>query len=387
MTQVATAWLVYRLTGSAFLLGIVGFSSQIATFLLAPLAGVFTDRGDCRRILVTTQCLAALQSLVLAVLTLTGAIHVGQIIALSVVQGLINAFDIPTRQVFLVEMVEDRADLGNAIALNSSVFNGARLVGPCLAGFVIAAGGEGICFLIDSISYLAVIVTLLMMSLAARPIPSARPRIFHELREGIAYAAGFMPIRVILLLVAFSSLVALPYTVLLPVVAKETLHGGPATLGFLTGISGLGALTGGLYLASRRSVRGLVRLTAIATAVFGISLMIFAVTQVLWAALAILFVIGFGMIVQLASCNTVLQTLVEDSKRGRVMSLFMMSFMGMVPWGSLLAGILATHIGVARTLLLEGGACLIGAFVFAGQLPRLKAVIRPTYVKMGIIPF
>ena len=385
MTQVATAWLVYRLTGSALLLGVVGFSSQIASVLVAPLAGVLSDRGGHRRILVVTQILSALQSLALAVLALSGTVRVGQIIALSVVQGIINSFDIPTRQAFLVEMVGDRADLGNAIALNSSVFNGARLLGPCLAGFVIAAGGEGICFLIDSVSYLAVIATLLMMRLRPHSHHPPGRRLFREMGEGFAYAMGFLPIRALLLLVAFSSLVAMPYGVLLPAVAKETLHGGPSTFGFLTGMSGLGALIGRLYLASRQSVRGLIRLTALASGVFGVALMLFAAARVLWAALLMLFVIGFGMLVQMAASNTVLQTLVEDDKRGRVMSLYLMAFMGMVPWGSLLAGFLATRIGLGRTLFLEGAACLAGALVFAKQLPRLRALVRPIYVRMGIL--
>ena len=386
MTQVATAWLVYRLTGSALLLGVVGFSSQIAAVGLAPLAGVLSDRGGHRRILVVTQILSALQSLALAILALTGAVRVAQIIALSVFQGVINSFDIPTRQAFLVEMVGDRADLSNAIALNSSVFNGARLLGPCLAGFVIAAGGEGICFLIDSVSYWAVIVTLLMMRLRVRPARPARPPILHELREGISYAIGFFPIRALLLLVAFSSLVAMPYGVLLPVVAKQTLHGGPSTLGLLTGMSGLGALIGGLYLASRKSVRGLIRVTAAAGILFSAGLMFFAAAQALWMALVSLFIIGFSMIVQMAASNTVLQTLVEDDKRGRVMSLYLLAFMGMVPWGSLWVGSLATHIGLSRTLFLEGAISLVGTLLFAKQLPQLRVLVRPVYVRMGIIP-
>ena len=386
MTQVATAWLVYRLTGSAFLLGVVGFSSQIAGFLLAPVAGVITDRADHRRILLGTQVLAALQSLAMAVLALAGTIRVSQIILLSVLQGFINAFDIPTRQAFVVRMVEDRADLSNAIALNSSMFNGALLLGPPLAGLVISAAGEGACFLIDSISYLAVIATLLMMRLPPRAVRPPRRRVTHELAEGISYAAKSLPIRSLLLLVAFISLVAMPYAVLLPVVARETLHGGPSTLGLLTGMSGLGALVGSLYLASRRSVRGLVRLSALAGGLFGVGLMVFAASHDAWLSLAALFAAGFGMIVQMAASNTVLQTLVDDDKRGRVMSLFMMAFLGMLPWGSLMVGALADRIGVHWTLMLEGAACLAGTLAFARRLPRLRAAIRPIYARMGIPP-
>jgi len=253
MQQTAQAWLVYRLTGSAFLLGVVGFSGQIAGFLLAPVAGVLTDRWDHRRTLVWAQALAALQSLALAGLALSGAVRVSHVILLSILQGFITAFDIPARQAFVVRMVENRADLGNAIALNSSMFNGARLLGPTLAGLVIAAAGEGVCFLIDSVSYLAVIATLLMMRVPAEPARPPRRRIAHELAEGVSYAANSVPIRSMLLMVAFVSLVAMPYAVLLPVVARETLRGGPSTLGLLTGMSGLGALVGSLYLAARRT--------------------------------------------------------------------------------------------------------------------------------------
>jgi len=385
MTQVATAWLVYRLTGSALLLGVVGFSSQIATFLLAPVAGVFTDQHDRRKILMTTQILSALQSLALAVLTLTHQIQVSHIIVLSVCQGLISAFDIPARQAFLVEIVKDRADLGNAIALNSVMFNGARLIGPSIAGFVIAWGGEGVCFLIDAVSYLSVIVTLLMLRLGSSAVTSGRHRLFHELKEGVSYAVNFLPIRALLLLVAFTSLVA-SYSVLYPVVARDVLHGGPSTLGFLSAVTGLGALVGGLYLASRRSVRGLLRLIAGSSFVYGASLMCFAFTKTLGMALIVLFVTGFSMIIQLAASNTVLQTLVEDDKRGRVMSLYMMALLGMTPWGSLLAGASTARLGISTTLFLQGAASFLIAVVFAGQLPRLKAVIRPIYVKMGIIP-
>ena len=385
MTQVATAWLVYRLTGSAFLLGVVGFSGQIATFLLAPVAGVFTDRCNRRQILTATQILSALQSLALAVLTLTHQIEVSHIIVLSICQGLISAFDIPARQAFLVEIVKDRADLGNAIALNSVMFNGARLVGPSIAGFVIAWGGEGICFLIDAVSYLSVIVTLLLLRLEACAVAPRHHRLFHELKEGISYAVNFLPIRAILLLVAFTSLAA-SYSVLFPVVARDVLQGGPSTLGFLSAATGCGALFGGLYLASRRDVRGLLRLIAAASFVQGASLMAFAVTRSLGVALAVLFVTGFSMIIQLAASNTVLQTLVDDDKRGRVMSLYMMALLGMTPWGSLLAGALTARAGIAPTLFLQGAASFGIAMIFAGQLPRLKAVIRPIYVKMGIIP-
>ena len=384
MTQMAAAWLVYRLAGSALLLGVVGFSGQIASFLLAPLAGVFTDRSNRRRILIVTQCLAALHSLVLAALTLTGAIRVNQIIALSVLQGLITAFDIPARQAFMAELV-DRADLGNAIALNSILFNGTRLLGPVAAGFIIAAGGEGACFLVDSVSYLAAIFTLCMMRLNAGAGSSRRRPVLHELKEGIVYAANFPPIRTILLLVAFTSLAA-SYSVMFPVIARDVLHGGPSTLGFITAATGLGALVGGLYLASRRSVRGLLGIIAGSSVVFGGSLIGLSAMSVFWGVLVILFMTGFSMIIQLAAANTVLQTLVDDDKRGRVMSLYMMALLGMTPWGSLLAGALTARAGISVTLFFQGTASILIALVFAGQLPRLRAVVQPIYVRMGIIP-
>lgn len=386
MTQVATAWLVYRLTRSAWMLGVIGFSSQIATFLLAPAAGVLTDWWNRHRILVITQALAMLQSLTLAVLAFTGLIAVWQVVGLSVLQGLINAFDIPARQAFMVDLVEDKEDLSNAIALNSSIFNGARLLGPPIAGVVIALGGEGWCFLLDGISYLAVIGMLLAM----RALPMTRRRtnvpLLQEFVEGIRYAAGSIPIRFLLVFIAFVSFAGMPYTVLMPVVAKEVLHGDPHVFGLLMGATGCGALVGSLYLASRRSVRGLVRLTALAATVFAVGLMAFALSKTLWVSLGLLLVIGCGMIVQMAASNTVLQTIVDDDKRGRVMSLFTMAFMGMSPWGSLAAGSLAGYLGVPGTLLLSGAACLIGAGVLIRQLPRLRAAIRPLYVKMGILP-
>ena len=385
MTQVATAWLVYRLTGSALLLGVVGFSSQIATFLLAPLAGVFTDRCNRRWILTITQCLSALQSLALAVLTLRHHIQIHHILVLSVFQGLISAFDIPARQAFLVEIVQKRADLSNAIALNTVMFNGARLIGPTIAGFVIAWGGEGSCFLIDAVSYLAVIATLFMLQLGVCAAPPPRLPVLQELKEGVSYAVHFLPIRALLLLVAFTSLVA-SYSVMFPVIARDVLRGGPSTLGFITAATGFGALVGGIYLASRRDVRGLLRLIAGSSFVFGASLMCLSATKTLWMALTVLFVTGFSMIIQLAASNTVLQTLVDDDKRGRIMSLYMMALLGMTPWGSLLAGAITTHAGISVTLFIQGAASLIIAGIFFGQLPRLKKVIRPIYVKMGIIP-
>ena len=386
MTLVATSWLVYRLTQSTVLLGVVGFAGQIPAFLLTPLAGVLADRWDRRRVLVVTQILAMLQSFVLAALALTHVITVGHIIALSVFQGIVNAFDIPARQVFLVEIVERPDDLGNAIALNSSIFNGARLIGPSIAGVVIAGMGEGACFLVDGVSYLAVIAALCAMRLPpARRFAAPRP-IVRELRDGMAYAYRLAPIRAILTLTAVVSLMGMPYAVLMPVFAREILHGGAHTYGFLVGASGLGALAGAIYLASRKTVLGLGRVITLATALFGGSVIAFAWSRVLWLSLVFMFSIGFGMLTSLAGSNTIMQTIVDEDKRGRVMSFFAMAFMGMMPFGSLLAGGLASRVGAPNTLVLGGGTCVIGALLFARELPRLREIMRPIYVRKGILP-
>lgn len=386
LTRVATSWLVYRLTDSALLLGVVGFAGQIPTFLLAPLAGVLVDRWNLHRILVITQALSMIQSFLLAILALTGVITVWHIIILNVFQGLINAFDTPARQAFVVEMVEDKKDLANAIALNSSMFNAARLLGPAVAGVLIAAVGEGICFLIDGVSYLAVIASLLAMTIATRKTAKAAPEVLHGLREGYNYAFGFAPIRAILLFLALVSLMGMPYTVLMPVMAKDVLHGEAHTLGFLTAAAGMGALAGAVYLASRKSVLGLGKIIALAGSGFGLALAAFSLSRRLWLSLLLMLLTGFGMMVHMASSNTVLQTIVDDDKRGRVMSFYAMAFLGMAPFGSLFAGGLASKIGAPMTILIGGVACIFGAIIYARKLPSLREKIRPIYVRMGIIP-
>jgi MFS family permease len=326
------------------------------------------------------------QSLMLAYWAISGRITVTQIAALSVLQGLVNAFDVPARQAFVVQMIDNRSDLSNAIALNSSMFNGARLIGPVLAGFVIAVGGEGVCFLIDGISYLAVIWTLTEMRDLGPKAAAPNTGLIRGMMEGISYAVSFVPIRSLLMLVAFVSLVGLPYAVLMPMAAKMLFQGGPHTLGFLMSASGVGSLAGAVFLASRKTVRGLVRLIAIASLAFGLSLFGFALVRSFWLALILLVISGFSMIVQLAASNTVLQTLVEDDKRGRVMSLYTMAFMGMMPWGSLLIGFVADHAGISMAFGMAGILCMLGALFFMRQLPKLREIIRPIYAKMGIIP-
>ncbi|HUE67989.1 MAG TPA: MFS transporter, partial [Candidatus Acidoferrum sp.] len=350
LTKVATAWLVYRLSGSAWLLGVLAFASQIPTFLLSPLAGVMVDRWDRRRVLLATQALSMLQSALLAGLALGGVIQVWEVVALNVLQGLIDAFDMPVRQSMVVGMVDDRADLPNAIALNSSMVNAARLLGPAIAGVLIAAVGEGWCFFIDAVSYAAVILSVLRMRFVPRPPARKDAHVLREMAEGFRYASGFAPIRALLLLLAVSGLAGRPFAALLPVIAGEVMHGGAGTLGALQATAGLGALAGALYLASRTSVLGLGRVTVASAALFGLGLMVFSRAHALWLALPLLLLAGIGMMVQTAACNTIIQTVVDEDKRGRVMSLLAMSLFGTVPLGSLIAGALATRIGAANTI-------------------------------------
>jgi len=386
MQQVAMSWLVYRITGSVFLLGVVGFTSQIPTFLFAPVAGVLADRWNRRRLLIITQALAMLQAALLAAVVLSGTVQVWHIIVLSLLLGVVNAFDIPIRQSFVVEMVYQREDLGNAIALNSSMVNGARLIGPAIAGLLVASVGEGACFVLNSISYLAVLVALAAMRL--NPIPQhlkQRRNVFHELREGFAYAYGFGPIRSILLLIALVSLTGMPYAVLIPVFAKEVLHGGAHTFGFLMTASGCGALAGTVYLASLKSVVGLGKLIILTTILFAVGIAIFAVSSNIFLSLVSLAVAGFGAMTFAASCNTILQTILEEKMRGRVMSFFTVAFVGIAPFGSFGAGAMADIIGPRNTLLIGAACCLVGAVMFARYLPNIREKVRPIYVKMGII--
>jgi MFS family permease len=385
MQQIAVNWLTFRLTHSAFLLGVVGFTSRIPTFLLASFAGVLADRWNRHRILVVTQTLSMIQALILALLVLTDTIAIWHIISLSLFLGLINALDIPTRQSFVVDMIEKKEDLGNAIALNSSMVNGARLVGPSIAGILIATVGEGICFLLNGLSFFAVIISLLAMKITSEKRETKGTPVWQGLKEGFSYAFGFSPIRSILFILGLISLMGMPYTVLMPIFAREILHGGPHTFGFLMAASGVGAVAGAIYLASRRSVLGLGRIIVIASGIFGFGLITFSLSHVLWLSLLLLVLTGFGMMVQMASSNTILQTIVDDDKRGRVMSFYTMAFMGMAPFGSLLAGSLASQIGAPNTLLIGGASCILGSFMFAKQLPFIRKMVRPIYIRKGII--
>jgi len=386
MQSVAMSWLVYRLTGSAFLLGVVGFTSQIPTFLLAPVAGVLADRWNRHHLLIATQALAMLQSAVLAAAVLTGVIQVWHIIVLSLLLGVVNAFDIPIRQSFIVEMVSQREDLSNAIALNSSIVQAARLIGPAIAGLLVASVGEGVCFILNSVSYLAVLLALVAMKLGPTPHrEKPRRNVLHELREGFSYAFGFGPIRSILLMVALVSLTGIPYTVLIPVFAKEILHGGAHTFGFLMTAGGCGALVATIYLASRKSVLGLGKVIVLAGFLFAIGVSSFAVSTNINISFASLVVAGFGAITMIASSNTILQTILDEHMRGRVMSFFAVAFLGMAPFGSFGAGTMAGIIGPRETLLIGAVCCLGATLLFARQLSKIREAVRPIYIKMGII--
>ena len=398
MTRVATSWLVYRLTGSAVLLGTVSFAGQIPTFLLAPFAGVLVDRWNRHTVLVWTQALAMVQSLALAFLTLTHRVTIAEVLILSAFQGCINAFDMPGRQSFMLEMVTEdgttgRDDLSNAIAINSSMVNLARLVGPSIAGLVIAASSEGWCFLVDGISYIAVIISLLMMRLPAlhpaalaAQAKRANGSMVTQLKEGWDFVRGFTPIRTILLLFALNSFMGWPFTVLMPIFAAEVLKGGPHTLGFLMGALGVGSLASALSLVLRKSVRGLLKMIPIAAAIFGTGLVLFGLSHVLWLSMVLLLVVGFGMMQGLTASNTIIQTIVPEDKRGRVMSYYTVAFVGMAPFGSLMAGALAHLIGAANTVIISGICCMLGSAWFFTRMPSIRVVMRPIYEHLGIIP-
>ncbi len=386
MQRIALPWLVYHMTGSALLLGLVSFAGQIPTFVLAPFGGVLTDRWSRYRVLVGTQIISLIQASVLAILALSGTIQVWHIVVLSIVLGCVNAFDVPSRHSFVIEMVEKKEDLGNAIALNSMMFNGARLIGPSIAGVMLATTGEGVCFLINAISYIFVIVSLLMMRSVKKEGRKKEGDFFKDLKEGLNYTFGFAPIKYLLLLLAVVNLMGASYQVLVPVFAKEILHGGSDTFGFLMGAAGFGALIGAVYLASKESVITLGRLIPASTALFSLGLIALSFTDLFSLSAILMVMIGLGLMLQTAASNTVLQTITDDDKRGRVMSFYTLAIMGTAPFGSLLGGFLAKTIGTPYTILTGGVCCLAGAIFFMKKLPELKNIVRPVYIKMGIIP-
>lgn len=385
ITRIASSWLVYRLTGSEFLLGLVTFAGQIPSLVLSPIAGVYIDRWNKHRVLVITQALAMCQSAMLAYLTLTGRITVADVLVLQAVQGLINAFDTPARQSFVVQMVDGPSDLANAIALNSALVNSSRMIGPAIGGVLIAAVGEGWCFALDAISYVFVIGSLAAMRVPQWVKAADHMPVITALAAGYKYVSEFAPVRSGLLLVALVSMLGMPYQVLMPVMASEVLGGGANTLGVLMTATGVGALLGSVYLASRHTVLGLGRRIAQAAMLFGVALVVFSLSRHLWLSLVVLPFTGLGFIVTLAATNTVVQTVVPEDLRGRVMSFYTVAFLGTAPIGSLIAGMAAERIGAPTTIALGGAACLAGGAWFYSTLPRLRELMRPVYAERGLL--
>ncbi|HKK04493.1 MAG TPA: MFS transporter [Gammaproteobacteria bacterium] len=384
MQTVAQAWLVYRLTDSTILLGLVSFCGQFPVFLLAPLAGAVADRHNRHRLLILTQITAMVVALALALLTLAGHIRVWEIFLLATMLGLVNAFDIPARQSFIVEMV-GRKDLANAIALNSSMFNAARIVGPSIAGLMVAAVGEGWCFLVNSVSFLGVIVSLLLMRITPRVITGHRTPMPSHIREGLGFARRNLPICSMSRL-RIGSLTGMPYVVLMPIFADRVLHGGAETLGVLMACTGVGALLGALTLAARRSLRGLSSLIGYAVLSFGSALILFSFSRSVWLSALLLVPVGFSVMVQMASSNTLLQMMVPDDFRGRVMSLYSMMFMGMGPLGALLAGTIAHHIGAPMTVAIGGVCCILAGLLFRTFLPAIRGEARKLVIAQQMAP-
>ena len=374
MDQVAESWLVYRLTGSALLLGTVAFASQIPVFLLAPIGGTVADRHNRRTILVITQSCMMVLAFLLAILTLTHKITVWELMVLAALLGVVNAFDIPARQAFITDMVE-RTDLVNAIALNSSMFNGARVIGPAAAGVVVALVGEGWCFFANAVSFIAVITGLLMMRVGP-PRFAVKGSPLENIIEGFKFVGGTGPIRALLLLLGLVSFTAMPYAVLMPIFADQILHGGPAALGLLMGCSGFGALCGALSLAMKKSVQGLGRWVATASMSFGAALILFSFSRKLWLSAVMLIPVGLAIMIQMASSNTLVQSMVPDHLRGRVMAVYSMMFMGMAPFGALLAGSVAHKIGAPWTVAMGGIVAIVGGLIFTLRLPSLRPAAR-----------
>jgi MFS family permease len=384
--QIALSWTIYQLTHSSLLLGLVSFSGQLPLFILTPFAGVLVDRFNRHRILVITQSLAMLQALILAVVVSTGLVNVWILAALNVFAGIILAVDLTARQAFIVDMVGAGHDLPNAVALNAFVINGGRMLGPAIAGLLLTVVSPAICFYVNAISYIPVIGALITMRMKPQIISLQESSPVEDLMEGIHYAMGFAPIRSVLVLVAIVSLAGLPYAVLMPVFAAEILHGDAHTLGWLMTAPGIGALVATIYLASRKNIYGAGLRITIGAVLFSLGLIIVGLAHTLAVAVSALALVGLGMIVQLATSNTVLQTIVEDDKRGRVMSLYTMAFMGMAPFGSLIGGAVAHRFGVQITMLCGGVLCVGAGLLFGSRIPALKPMVLPIYQRKGIVP-
>jgi MFS family permease len=385
MQNIAQAWLVYRLTGSSLLLGIVGFAGQIPIFLFAPIGGLAADRWNRHHVVIGTQVASMILAFILAALTLFHFVHVWEIVVLAALLGVVNAFDVPARQSFLIEMVV-REDLMNAIALNSSMFNGARVIGPAIAGILVAKIGEGWCFFANAVSYIAVIIGLLMMKLGPLRTASKDSSPFEHIAEGFRFVRRTKPILALVLLIGLVSLVAVPYSVLMPIFADRVLHSGAHGLGILMGATGIGALLGALTLAIRRGVQGLGRVVGLSAGGFGVSLILFAFSRSLWLSVALLVPVGYGVMLQMSSSNTLIQAMVPDELRGRAMAMYTMMFMGMAPVGSLFAGALADKIGAPWTVAIGGLGAIAGAAAFLRRLPSLRFEAQQLIVAQGLSP-
>lgn len=385
LTQTAMIWVVYSLTKSALFLGLVGFVSQVPNFIMAPFAGVFIERWNRRNILISTQAINMTISLILAILALTKVINIEQIICLSIFQGLVSSFDIPARYAFINDVIEKKEDISNATALHSSLITGSRIIGPAIAGFLIASLGPGYCFLIDAISYIGVISALLAVEVKVENKLMPNSTLLQKMKEGFTYAFEFLPIRSILMLMALLSFMGMPYKTLLPIFAIQILHGNSTTLGFLMGSSGIGALIACIYLSSRTSVLGFSNIIALAPVTFGAGLIVFCLSHNFIICLIMLTVLGCSSLLEYSSSNAVLQTITEDDKRGRVMSMYTMSLMGTIPFGELFLGGLANKIGAPDALIYGGACCISGGLIFSLILPDLKKLICPVYKKKGIV--
>ncbi len=386
--QVALSWLIYSVTNSPFLLGFVMFAGQLPTFFIAPFAGVLADKYDKHKIIIITQVVSMLQAILLAIFVMTDHINVSVLIILNILLGIANSFDIPTRQSFVIQMIDNKEDLPNAIALNSAIVNGSRLIGPAIAGILVASLGEGICFLINAISFVFVIISLLLMKIEKeeKKVENQNVSILKQLKEGYKYSFGFLPIKSVILLLAAVSLFGNLYLVLLPVFAKDILSGNATTLGYLNSAVGIGALSAALYLASRKSTLGLGKIIATTTFIFAFSLILFSFSKSITLSLIILLFCGYGMMIQTAGSNTILQTLSNDDMRGRVMSFYTVAFRGMAPFGSLMAGAMADSFGAPVTVLISGIACLAVGIHFSKNLKIIRLAARPIYKQKGLIP-
>lgn len=386
MQTIALSWLVYRLTGSVFLLGLIGFTSQIPTFFLSPFAGVLTDRYNKLNIVKWAQVLFMLQALTMALLVLFNVIEVWHIIALSIVFGFITAFDAPARQSMVPDLIDDPGDLGNAIALNSAMFNGARIVGPAIAGVLIAIVGEGICFLMNALSFAAVIFALMQIKIPQKQVTTQPDNFRESFKQGFLYTFRSMPIRSLIIILTILSAVGLSYIILLPAYAKEILSGGSDTLGYLMSGMGVGAVIGAIYMAARKSVLGLGKIIAASIGLLGLSVILASFSGKIYFSLIVFFAGGFSMVLSLSSINTMLQTIAKEDMRGRVMSFYAMALMGTAPLGNLLSGSIASGIGISLTLLISGIVTVLSAIWFGINLKSFRKYVHPIYIDKGILP-